>query len=114
MRKLKSKSPVRPSNTTRTVSGSASVPVRDPGELAPGEHGVLQRKDRDRDQPVWRGLAEVVDPVVVGGGEDPRGIASFMFGPYALPLQVLSAALLVALVGALVLAKPEREEEERP
>jgi NADH:ubiquinone oxidoreductase subunit 6 (subunit J) len=44
--------------------------------------------------------------------ENPRGIAEFMFGPYALPFEVLSVVLLVALVGALVLAKPEHTEAE--
>jgi NADH:ubiquinone oxidoreductase subunit 6 (subunit J) len=43
--------------------------------------------------------------------ENPRGIAEFMFGAYALPFEVLSVVLLVALVGALVLAKPEQTEE---
>ena len=46
--------------------------------------------------------------------ENPRGVAEFMFGAYALPFEVLSVVLLVALVGALVLAKPESETEERP
>lgn len=45
------------------------------------------------------------------GREDARAIAGFVFGPFALPLIVLSAALLVALVGAIVLARPERGRE---
>lgn len=44
--------------------------------------------------------------------EDPRAMAEFMFGPYAVPLIVLSAALLVALVAALALAKPDHTEDE--
>ena len=44
--------------------------------------------------------------------EDPKAVANFMFGAYALPLQVLSLVLLVALVGALFLAKPDRTEDE--
>lgn len=44
--------------------------------------------------------------------EDPVAMAKFMFGPFALPLIVLSTALLVALVGALVLAKPDHTEDE--
>jgi NADH:ubiquinone oxidoreductase subunit 6 (subunit J) len=47
------------------------------------------------------------------GAENPVGVANFVFGPYALPLIVLSIALLVALVGALVLAKPDPEVGER-
>lgn len=61
----------------------------------------------------WEGAAE--------GPENTRGIAEFMFGAYALPFEILSAVLLVALVAALVLAKPEpsvgpgaQDEEEAP
>lgn len=43
--------------------------------------------------------------------EDPAAMAQFLFGPFAVPLIVLSTALLVALVAALVLAKPTPEEE---
>jgi hypothetical protein len=46
--------------------------------------------------------------------ENARGVAEFMFGPYALPLQILSAALLVALVGAIALAKPALAGEDEP
>jgi NADH:ubiquinone oxidoreductase subunit 6 (subunit J) len=41
-------------------------------------------------------------------------MAVFMFGPFALPLIILSMALLVALVAALYLAKPDRPGEENP
>ena len=41
--------------------------------------------------------------------EDPVGVARFMFGPFAVPLILLSTVLLVALVGALVLARPDDE-----
>jgi NADH:ubiquinone oxidoreductase subunit 6 (subunit J) len=47
-------------------------------------------------------------------GENPHAVSDFMFGAYAFPLEVLSLVLLVALVGAVVLAKPERTEEEGP
>lgn len=48
------------------------------------------------------------------GQEEPVEVARFMFGPYAVPLIVLSTVLLVALVAALFLAKPEQTEDERP
>jgi NADH:ubiquinone oxidoreductase subunit 6 (subunit J) len=44
------------------------------------------------------------------GAEDATAIAQFLFGPFALPLIILSTALLVALVAALVLAKPDPED----
>jgi NADH:ubiquinone oxidoreductase subunit 6 (subunit J) len=43
-------------------------------------------------------------------GEDPVAVAQFMFGPYALAFEVLSVVLLVALIGALFIAKPEPPE----
>ena len=49
-----------------------------------------------------------------GSAEDTTGVARFLFGPYALPLIVLSTALLVALVAAIFLAKPTKEIEEEP
>jgi NADH:ubiquinone oxidoreductase subunit 6 (subunit J) len=53
--------------------------------------------------PPWEGAGQ--------GAENPEGVAKFLFGPFALPLIVLSTALLVALVGALALAKPDPEED---
>jgi NADH:ubiquinone oxidoreductase subunit 6 (subunit J) len=46
------------------------------------------------------------------GPEDPRQVANYMFGDYALALEILSVVLLVALVGALVLAKPEKTDAD--
>lgn len=44
--------------------------------------------------------------------EDTTAVARFLFGPFAVPLIILSTALLVALVGALVLAKPDVTEDD--
>jgi len=54
----------------------------------------------------------VVQPIPAWSGEpttpeNPTSVARFMFGPYALPLEVLSIALFVALVAAILLAKPD-------
>lgn len=46
------------------------------------------------------------------GGDAIDGVAAFLFGPDALPFEVLSLVLLVALVGALAMARLERPGEE--
>lgn len=46
------------------------------------------------------------------GGESLQSVARFIFGAYALPFEVLSLVLLVALVGAVYLARLERPGEE--
>lgn len=69
-------------------------------------------------RPAFQGGAPRVQQNFPGWGkgatapEDPTGVAQFMFGAYAMPLILLSVVLLVALVGALVLAKPDRTEDE--
>lgn len=56
--------------------------------------------------PAWGGAAQSPD--------NPSEVAGFIFGPYALPFEVLSVVLLVALVAALALAKPDRTEDDQP
>ena len=46
------------------------------------------------------------------GTEDLQAIAAFIFGDYALPFEVLSLILLVALVAAIYMARLERPDEE--
>lgn len=41
------------------------------------------------------------------GEESMPEIASFLFGPYVLPFELLSVVLLVALVAAILLAQKE-------
>lgn len=47
------------------------------------------------------------------GQESVPGVAGFIFGSYVLPFEILSVLLLVALVGAIMLAAKEPERGER-
>lgn len=75
---------LQPSFATRSVSPPGCVPASAPG--------------------CWGNAPQ--------GGDAINGVAAFIFGPYALPFEVLSLVLLVALVGALAMARLERPGEE--
>jgi NADH-quinone oxidoreductase subunit J len=49
--------------------------------------------------------------VPAGAADQTRALGESLIGPYAVPFEVASLLLLAALVGAIVLAKSEREPE---
>lgn len=60
--------------------------------------------------PDWISVCRVCPPhwtTGTAGAEDMGELAADIFGPYVLPFEVLSVVLLVALIGAIVIAKKE-------
>jgi len=55
---------------------------------------------------VWAGSAASLDPI----GVDKIGNA--LFGDFAIPFEIASLVLLVALIGAIVIARTEEPGEE--
>lgn len=55
----------------------------------------------------WSERFSVTEPVVVSGGDQIRQLSTTLFADYLLPFEVASIILLVALVGAIVLARKE-------
>ena len=55
----------------------------------------------------WSERFSVTEPVVVSGGDQIRQLSTTLFADYLLPFEVASVILLVALVGAIVLARKE-------
>jgi NADH-quinone oxidoreductase subunit J len=55
----------------------------------------------------WSERFSVTAPVVAGGGDQIRQLSTTLFADYLLPFEVASVILLVALVGAIVLARKE-------
>jgi NADH-quinone oxidoreductase subunit J len=54
------------------------------------------------------------DAVPLGATEQTRELGAQLIGLYAIPFEVSSLLLLAALIGAVVLAKSEREPEVQP
>ncbi|WP_087003910.1 NADH-quinone oxidoreductase subunit J [Rhizobium sullae] len=57
----------------------------------------------------WSDRFSGSEPVPIGGGGDIRKLATTLFADYLLPFEAASVILLAALVGAIVLARKERE-----
>jgi NADH-quinone oxidoreductase subunit J len=55
----------------------------------------------------WSERFSVTEPVVVSGGDQIRQLSTTLFADYLLPFEAASVILLVALVGAIVLARKE-------
>lgn len=55
----------------------------------------------------WSERFSVTEPVGAGGGDQIRQLGTTLFSDYLLPFEAASIILLVALVGAIVLARKE-------
>ncbi|MBD9375339.1 NADH-quinone oxidoreductase subunit J [Rhizobium sp. ARZ01] len=55
----------------------------------------------------WSERFSVTEPVVASGGDQIRQLSTTLFADYLLPFEAASIILLVALVGAIVLARKE-------
>jgi len=58
---------------------------------------------------LWSDRFSITEPAAMGGGDQIRQLGTTLFADYLLPFEAASVILLAALVGAIVLARKERE-----
>lgn len=61
---------------------------------------------------IYRNPASTTMGEIVETFGDPRSIGEFLFNEYLLPFEITSVLLLVAMVGAIVLTKKEKGEQD--
>ncbi|EPE96581.1 NADH-quinone oxidoreductase subunit J [Rhizobium grahamii] len=57
---------------------------------------------------LWSKRFSVMEPAAIVGGDEIRQLSTALFADYLLPFEAASVILLVALVGAIVLARKEQ------